>query len=155
MASKEPGKLVLNIFDTLIDRIKSTRPVQPNGESLTTGFVYSQLVLGQMVDPKDYSDPWSPNRGATLQEAVTDGELPSAEASSAQISEKIQNSLEAAYRSSQLADSMIMVTSDDTYLSYPAERKVSFAYEGIVNGMQPLPAPPVSDEIKARINEAY
>lgn len=155
MASKEPGKLVLNIFDTLIDRIKSTRPVQTNGESLTTGFVYSQLVLGQMVDPKDYSDPWSPNRGATLQEAVTDGELPSAEPSSAQISEKIQNSLEAAYRSSQLADSMIMVTSDDTYLSYPAERKVSFAYEGIVNGMQPLPAPPVSDEIKARINEAY
>lgn len=152
MAEKEPGKLVLNIFDELINRVKSTRPVNTNGESLTTGFVYSQLVLGRMVDPQDYADPWTPNRGASIEAAVSEGDLP---ANAASATNKIQSAVEAAYRTSQLVDSMVMVTNDDTYLSYPAERKVSFAYESIINGMQPSAAPPVPDEIKEQINDAY
>ncbi|MGC1310559.1 MAG: hypothetical protein WA885_25295 [Phormidesmis sp.] len=162
MPNNEPGKLVLNIFDQLVSRIKSTRPVQTDGKSLTTGFVYSQLVLGRMVDPRDYLDPWSPIGGATLQDTLVDGDLrakPDATEETAEgdipaINPKYQRALSAAYRTSQLADSMIMVTKDDTYLSYPAERKVSFAYEGIVNGMQPLPAPDVSAEIKQQIKDA-
>ena len=158
MANKEPGKLILKVFDDLISRVKSTRPIQSDGTPLATGFVYSQLVLGRMVDPRDYLNPWSPIGGTTLQESVEAGDLPTdatdEDRASAAI-EKVQRALQAAYKTSQLADSMIMVTDDDTYLSYPAERKVSFAYEGIINGMQPLPAPPVSDEIKEQINEAY
>src|SRR6476620_10585006 len=67
----EPGALVLSVFDKLVDRIKSSRPVRTDGKSLTSGFVYSQLVLGMPVDPGDYMYPWSPAGGGTIQDAKT------------------------------------------------------------------------------------
>jgi hypothetical protein len=41
IVANEPRSLVLTLFDRLVDRIKSTRPVRTDGKSLTTGFVYS------------------------------------------------------------------------------------------------------------------
>ena len=60
----EPGTLVLTMFDKIINKIKSSRPLRSDGKSLTTGFVYSQLVLGMPVDPRDYMESWSPAGGA-------------------------------------------------------------------------------------------
>jgi hypothetical protein len=52
--NSEPGAAVLAIMQQLVDRIKSTRPIRTDKKPADLGFVYSQLVLGTMVDPGDY-----------------------------------------------------------------------------------------------------
>ena len=156
--ANEPGQAVLAIFDGIIDRIKSTRPLRSDNKPLETGFVYSQLVLGMMVDPDDFKNPWTPIGGATVHDAVASGAVPATAgaapvpgASSAQVGRAIQ----AAFNTSQLVDRLIMVTKDESRREYPGGgRTVSFAYDGIVNGMQPLPAPPIAPDIQKRIDEA-
>src|SRR5476649_2611981 len=74
--ANEPGQAVLAIFDGIIDRIKSTRPLRSDNKPLETGFVYSQLVLGMMVDPDDFKNPWTPMGGATVHDAVAAGTVP-------------------------------------------------------------------------------
>jgi hypothetical protein len=159
----EPGKLVLTVLDQLIERIKSARPLRTNGKPLTSGFVYSQLVLGMPCDPRDYASPWSPAGGGTVQDALQNQpEIAAATASggasaggtATAVEPKLQRSLNAAWKTSRLVDAMLMVTDDDSYLEYPTARHVSFAYEGIINGMQPKPMPPVSPEVQKQIDSA-
>lgn len=150
--TNEPGSLVLTLFDRLVDRIKSTRPVRTDGKSLTTGFVYSQLILGMPINPRDYMNPWSPMGGTTLQETVSttadgSGTAPRSDA-------KFRRAIEAAFKTSQLVDTMLMVTNDDSYLQYPTGRHVSFAYENIINGMQATPTPPIAPEVQKQIDDA-
>ena len=163
---REPGALVLNVFDNLINRIKSTRPVGTDGRELTTGFVYSQMVLGMPIDPKDYLNPWSPMGGVTLQESVQamqpvpagGGAQPApadASGSPAPDMSDFQRAMEAAFKISELLDRMIMVTDDDAFLEYPgAGRHISFAYEAVINGMQSKPMPEVSPEVQQQIDDA-
>lgn len=66
----ESGSKILTVFGNLIDQIKSTRPVRTDGKSLITGFVYSQMVLSRIIDPREYTKPWSPIEGFALQYAV-------------------------------------------------------------------------------------
>jgi hypothetical protein len=48
-----------------------------------------------------------------------------------------------------------MVTKDEIMRQYPGNgRRISFAWEGIVNGMQPLPAPPMPPEVQKRLEKA-
>jgi hypothetical protein len=163
---KEPGALVLTLFDNLIERIKSRRPIRTNGKPLTTGFVYSQLVLGMPCDPRDYMNAWSPAGGGTVQDAVqklqpaptaqpAPGQPPAGSATAAPaLDTKLQKAINAAWKTSRLVDTMIMVTNDDSFLEYPAARHISFAYEGIINGMQSLPTPPISPEVQKQIDDA-
>jgi hypothetical protein len=146
---KEPGQMILSIFDSLIDRIKSTRPIKTDGKSLTTGFVYCQLPLGMPCDPKDYNNAWQPMGGVTLQDTV-----PPDETSQAAEAAKFQKAMQAAFNTSRLADTLIMVTNDDSFLEYPTGRHLSFSYQGIINGMQAKPAPPRSPEVQKQIDEA-
>lgn len=174
--ANEPGQAVLTVLDQIIERIKSTRPMRSDNKPLETGFVYSQLVLGQMVDPDDFANPWSPMGGSTVHDALKDGKLPAnagasvatgtpatpAADGSAQgggadpaVSAKLRRALQAAFNTSQLVDRLIMVTRDETMREYPGGgRTISFAYEGIVNGMQPLPAPPLAPEVQKRLDDA-
>ena len=178
---KEPGGLVLTLFDNLIERIKSTRPIRTDGKPLTTGFVYSQLVLGMPCDPRDYMNPWSPAGGGTVQDAMkkepaiaappasgqpaavsgstatqpASGEPAAASGSTAPVPDtKLQKAINAAWKTSRLVDTMIMVTDDESFLEYPTSRHVSFSYEGIINGMQSLPTPPISPEVQKQIDNA-
>jgi hypothetical protein len=151
----EPGQLVLTILNKLVDRIKSTQPIRTDGKSvLSTGFVYSQLVLGMPVDPRDFMNPWSPTGGATLQTSQGGVQQAAAAAAAPTPDPRFRRALQAAFNTSQLVDKMILVTNDDTLLEYPTTRHVSFAYEGIINGMQPLPPPPIPDDIQKQINDA-
>ena len=71
------------------------------------------------------------------------------------VSAKIRRALQAAFNTSQLVDRLIMVTKDEKMREYPGGgRTISFAYEGIINGMQPLPAPPIAPEVQKRLDEA-
>lgn len=178
----DPGKLVLTLFDKLIDNIKSTRPIKTDGSQLQTGFVYSQLVLGMPCDPLDYMNAWAPAAGGTIQDvkpaapAATTGQPAAAgqpasgqpaatgQPASGQpgaagsappgIDPKLQRAINAAWKTSKLVDNMIMVTNDDAYLEYPTARHISFAYQGIVSGMQSLPMPPISPDIQKQIDDA-
>jgi hypothetical protein len=164
----EPGALVLSVFDKLVDRIKSSRPVRTNGKGLTSGFVYSQLVLGMPCDPGDYMNPWSPAGGGTIQDAKTAqpavtapqpagaaaGTTATTAPTAPGIDSRLQKSINAAWKTSRLVDNMIMVTNDDSYIEYPGTRRVSSAYDGIVNGMQSMPSPPISPDVQKQIDAA-
>ncbi len=179
-AYSEPGALVLSLFDNLIDRIKSSRPVRTDGKSLTSGFVYSQLVLGMPVDPGDYTNPWSPAGGGTVQDAksaqpaiaaspasgssggaaagaaagAANGGAAAAAPAAPGLDPKVQKAINAAWKTSRLVDTMIMVTNDDSFQEYPTSRHVSFSYDGIINGMQSMPSPPVSPDVQKQIDAA-
>lgn len=166
----EPGAAVLAIFDQLVQRIKSARPIRSDKKPTELGFVYSQLVLGMMVDPNDYMGAWTPAGGASIQDAIDKGHAPAAPAPAAagsttaagdgtppapQPDPKYQRAMDAAFKTSMLVDRLIMVTKGDTYLEYPGGgRKLSNAYNGIINGVQPLPPPPMAPDVKQRLDEA-
>lgn len=157
----EPGAAVLTIFDKLVDRIKETRPRRTDGKPLND-FVYSQLILGQMVDPGDYANPWSPMGGSTLQDTVKAADsapagnpAPAGTGSTQPTPDpKFRRAMQAAFRTSQLVDTMLKVTKDGSYRQYPTSRHVSFTYENIVNGMQPTPMPPIPPDIQKQIDDA-
>jgi hypothetical protein len=178
--TNEPGAAVLAILDGLIDRIKSSRPIRSDKKPAELGFVYSQLVLGMMVDPHDYMGAWSPAGGDSIQDAIQKGHAPPTTAQPAVPAgttasptapasgpapgnappapapdPKYLRAMDAAFKTSMFVDRLIMVTKDDTYLEYPGGgRKISVAYDGIINGMQPLPPPPIAPEVQKRIDEA-
>jgi hypothetical protein len=120
------------------------------------------------IDPRDYMKPWLPMGGATLQDTVaangsgtgtapaTGGAPPAAGASGTapKTDAKFRRAIEAAFKTSQLVDTMLMVTDDDSYLQYPTARHISFAYENIINGMQATPTPPIAPEVQKQIDDA-
>jgi len=157
----ESGKAVLTLLDTIINEVKSSRPTKTDGSSITTGYVYSLPVLGQMIDPNDYINPWSPFGGGAQQDPSAGDSFPSGLPSEGletsgipTIDPEILRAQKTAFNTTQLIDTMIMVSKDEELISYPTERKVSFAYDSIIHGMQSLPAPPMSPEVRAQINEA-
>lgn len=155
----ESGSAILTVFSNLIDQIKSTRPVRTDGKALTTGFVYSQMVLGRMVDPRDYTNPWSPMGGSTLQDAVKSMPAPAGSPASGGSSAptpdpKFRRALDAAFKTAELVDNMIMVTKDGSFLEYPTQRRISLNYESIISSMQPTPMPPISPEIQKQIDDS-
>jgi hypothetical protein len=167
--ANEPGAAVQAIFSSLIDRIKSSRPINTNKQPTELGFVYSGLVLGMMVDPSDYAAPWSPAGGSSMQDAIDKGAAPAkapaaapaaaggaaaADAAPAQPNAHYLRAMDAAFKTAMLVDRMIMVTSDDSYLEYPSPRRLSNAYEAIVKGMQPQPPPPMAPDVAARLEAA-
>lgn len=160
----ESGSAILTIFSNLIDQVKSTRPIRTDGKSLTTGFVYSQMVLGRMVDPEDYAKPWSPMGGASLQDTLKSTSTPAAggttpapaggTTSAPAQPNPIRKAIEAAFKTAELVDNMIMVTKDNSYLEYPTQRRISLNYEGIISSMQPTPMPPISPDVQKQIDDA-
>ena len=154
----ESGSAILTLFSNLIDQIKSARPIRTDGKSLTTGFVYSQMVLGRMVDPRDYKNPWSPMGGSTLQDAVKSS-TSTAPTSTAPIAvptpdPKFRKAIEAAFKTAELVDNMVMVTKDGSFLEYPTQRRISLNYESIISSMQPTPMPPIAPEVQKQIDDA-
>lgn len=176
--NNEPGAAVLAIFDQLITRVKQARPVRSDGKPLGGGMVYSVMVLGMPVDPEDYLRPWSPMGGSTLQDMRSKGRMPSvapvaaptaapapagqatqpdpdpSQATQAAPDPKYARSMEAAYKTAQLANITLQVTTDGSYLEYPTGKHLDFAYEGIVSSMQPMPMPPINPDVQKQIDDA-
>ena len=161
--NSEPGAAVLAIMQQLVDRIKSTRPIRSDKKPADLGFVYSQLVLGMMVEPDDYRGAWTPSGGAAAQDLIPRATAPANPAAPGAPAAAVapaplpasQRAMNSAFNTSMLVDRLIMVTKNDTYLEYSGGgRKISFAYNGIINGMQPgAPSTPAPD-VQKRIDEA-
>jgi hypothetical protein len=174
MDTNEPGAAVLAILEQLIQKIKSMQPIGTDKKPTQLGFVYSQLVQGMMVDPNDFMGAWTPSGGDTAQGVTASGQAPAAAAPAAPAGgattaaapaastapaapapdKSHQRAMNSAFNTSMLVDRLIMVTKDDTYLEYPSPRKISTAYDGIINGMQPQPPPPIAPNVQQRIDEA-
>src|SRR5271168_2282612 len=56
---------IIDVLNTIVDRVKQTQPATTTGKPLSGGLVYSQLVLGMPIDPRDYGNPWSPMGGSS------------------------------------------------------------------------------------------
>jgi hypothetical protein len=142
----EPEAATLEIFDQLVKWIKSSRPIRSDDKKpAELGFVFSQLALGIMIDPRDYMGAWSPASGGSIQGTAI-SPVPDS---------KYSGATDAAFKTAMLVDRIIMVSEGDTYLEYPGGgRKLSVAYEGILNGIQPLQAPPIAPEVQKRLDEA-
>jgi hypothetical protein len=178
MAGNEPGAAILALFDQIVNEIKQARPVRSDNKPLGGGLVYSMMVLGMPVDPIDYSNPWSPMGGSTVAgdagaqsgggtapaaggtsaggaaPAGKGGAAGAAAPGSLAADPKFATSMRAAFKTSKLADVMLQVTTDGTYLEYPVGRHISFQYEGIIHGMQPGALPPVDPAVQQQIDAA-
>jgi hypothetical protein len=165
--SNEPGSAILAIFDQLINVVKQAHPVRSDGKPLGGGVVYSMMVLGMPVEPKDYMNPWSPMGGATLSDMSAKGTLPNVGAAPAPAAAtgatpapppppnpKYAAAMEAAYKTAQLCNLLLQVTTDGTYLEYPTGKHLDFAYESIISAMQPGVMPTISAAVQQQIDEA-
>ena len=145
-----PELVLIDLFNSIVDRIKQTRPTRTDGKPLSGGLVYSQLVLGMPIDPRDYSNPWSPMGGASGGAQQQAG-VPAVQG---QPDPKLLRSLEAAFKTFQLCNIMLQVTDDGSYLQYPVGRHLEFQYAGIVSAMQPLPVPPPPPDVQQAVDAA-
>ena len=146
-----PELVIIDLLNTIVERIKQTQPARTDGKPLSGGLVYSQLVLGMPIDPRDYGNPWSPMGGATGGSQQKQVGVP---AVAGQPDPKLLRALEAAFKTSQLCNIMLQVTDDGSYLQYPVGRHLEFQYSGIVSAMQPLPVPPPPPDVQQAINDA-
>lgn len=144
--AEETRALVADILSELITYIRTGRPTRTNGSS-TQGYVYSQLRVGQMISPRDFGMPWSPIGGAA---GIAEGQTAAA------ISEAAKRAYQASFNTTQLVDTMMIVTNDGTMETYSGGgRHLATAYEQLVWSMQSTvqPTPPTEEE-QARLNEA-
>ena len=55
-----PELTLIDLLNSLVDRIKQARPSTTSGKPHGGDIVYSQLLLGMPIDMDDYANPWSP-----------------------------------------------------------------------------------------------
>lgn len=146
-----PELVIIDLFNTLVDRIKQARPATTGGKPTGGDIVYSQLLLGMPIDPEDYSNPWSPI-GAASESAA--GQTAGVPVVAGQPDPNLLRALEAAFHTSQLCNLMLQVTTDGSYLEYPVGRHLAFEYGGIVGSMMPVPVPPLPASEQAALDAA-
>jgi hypothetical protein len=146
-----PELVLIDLFNTIVERVKQTQPARTDGKPLSGGLVYSQLVLGMPIDPRDYTNAWTPLGGATGGGPQQQAGVPQVQG---QPDPKLLRALEAAFKTSQLCNIMLQVTDDGSYLQYPVGRHLEFQYSGIVSAMQPLPVPPPPPDVQQAVNDA-
>ena len=128
--ANDPGSAALGIFDSLINRVKQAHPVRSDGKPLGGGVVYSMMTLGMPIDPEDYLRPWSPTGGVSASDTGSAGAAPvmpapvpgAAPGAPAQPDPKFAKALESAFKTAELCNIMLQVTTDGSYLEYPTGR---------------------------------
>ena len=161
------AEALMAMLNTLVGRVLGQQPVDSKGKP-TGQVVYMQLSAGQPVSPEQYANPWTPAGGDTMAAITGKYQVPQPAASSSgspgtsggttssgpQLDRQLQASIEAAFQTSLLVDELYEVTGDGTLVTYPTSRSLSFAYDSIIKGMQPLPAPPPSEEVQQAVHDA-
>jgi hypothetical protein len=150
------GNVVMTVLDELVQKVLSSRPVRTDGKPLND-VVYSHLHQGTMIDPRDFTKPWSPIGGASLQEAPPAPPPPAgtpAPPLAPPSDVNLKKALWAAWRTSELANAMLMVTNDGSYEPYRSGRHLDFQYTGILEAMQPTPPPPIDPAVQKRVDDA-
>jgi hypothetical protein len=160
----EPKALVADILSEIITYVKQSRPTRTDGTS-TQGYVYMQLRPGQMISPRDFSRTWNPSGVSGSSAAPAPGAAPPVAGQIPPVTpatgpgtvapkDAIARSIWAAFNTTQIVDTLSMVTDDSTLAAYAAGRHLSFVYPGILQAMEAVPPPPRSAEETARIDAA-
>jgi hypothetical protein len=76
VAETEMAAALMAAYDALVEKVKARRPIGSDKKPTELGFVYSQLIQGLLVDPRDYTAPWSPSGGSSMQDAIQKGAAP-------------------------------------------------------------------------------
>jgi hypothetical protein len=155
--TQEPIAMMASLLSQILDQIKGTRPTKTDGSPLSRGYVFSQLPMGQAKSPRDYVGPWSPMGGTPPNlngPAANPTTTPDPAAAAAAATAASRHAMEVAFNTSQLADTMLQVTTDGSYLEYPTGRHLSFAYSSILQAMEAPAAPPRSASEQAAIETA-
>jgi len=145
-----PELVLIDLFNGIVERVKQTQPARTDGKPLSGGLVYSQLVLGMPIDPRDYSAPWNPIGAASAGAPKAVG-VPVVKG---QPDPNLLRALEAAFKTSQLCNIMLQVTDDGSYLQYPVGRHLAFSYGGVLGAMQPKSVPPPPSDVQQAIDAA-
>lgn len=162
-------KALLDALDQLHSSI-AAQLTNPDG-SPSGSAVYMHLPIGRSIDPKMYANPWTP-AGLTYQATGDDGQFvhtdpatptpaapgatpapPAQQVSAAEQTAVMATALNSALNTSRLVDDMLMVTDKGIATSWP-DRRVSIEYFTVLTGMQALPVPEPSADVKARIADA-
>jgi hypothetical protein len=150
------GNVVLTTLDELVQRALNSRPVRTDGKPLND-VVYSHLRQGTMVDPRDFTKPWSPIGGASLQDApLVPPPAPGTPAPppAPPSDVNLKKALWAAWRTAELANATLMVTNDGSYEPYRSGRHLDFQYTAILEAMQAAPPPPIDPAVQQRVDDA-
>jgi hypothetical protein len=166
-------KALLNALDQ-IERQVSASQIGPDGKPLGSA-IYMHMPTGYPIDPKMYANPWSPAGDDSSSSFSNDGAFsaPAQPTSSstppagppgsiypppAKPDPQLQNSIQAAFFTSQLVDQMLEVTQNGVATAWP-DRNVSIEYFTIIKGMQPVdqsqPSQAVLNAIAAAQNLLY
>src|SRR2546430_15684272 len=113
-APHELGAAVMATLDQLVAAALGTQVSRTDGKPLTD-VVYSQLHLGELIDPRDFADPWSPIGGASV--ARADGPPPPPPpAGQTQApppnNDETKRALQAAFNTCEKVDTLLEVTRD-------------------------------------------
>jgi hypothetical protein len=160
---------LLNMLDTVVDRVLGKQTIDKSGKPLRQ-VAYMHLPNGIPIDPRDFRDPWKPSAGATLSSMRESGKLPELPPASAPSDggatpaagsppapaqdAKLMAAMESALNIASLFNEMPMVTGDGTYRPYPTTRKLSSAYEGLLQVVQAVPPKPQPPEIVKAVKAA-
>ena len=148
-----PRALAADILSQIITDIKGSRPTRTDGTS-TTGFVYSQLSPGEMVSPRDFARPWSPMGGSPAP-AGPSLAPPGISVPAAPPNANAKRAIEAAFKTAEKFDRLLMVTNDGTTQPYAGGgRHLSFQYTGILQALEAPPAAERPADETERINKA-
>lgn len=164
---------VMDMFSQLVGHVMGSQTVDKDGKPLRE-VCYMQMPMGFPIDPRDYSNPWTPAGGDTLADFANSGVLvppPAAPAGSAQpapaagaagagtqpkpkIDPQLQHSLDSARKTAERFDRMLRVTTDGTYRPFEGGETISSAYEVIIRKAQGIPAPNPPKDIQDKIDAA-
>lgn len=162
------GLALLNVLDQIVAHVLTQQPVDSQGNQIATT-VYLQYQTGVGIDPRQYTDPWTPIGGSSLQSVLQSGQqapqpagtaVPTTPSSSGSggtppVNTALQASLLAAWETSMLLDQMFLVDNQGQLQIYQSgSRSLAFAYGEIIKGMQPAnPAQP-SAQVQAAVQAA-
>jgi hypothetical protein len=147
-------KALLNVLDQIQNYVAASQ-VGPDGSPSGTA-VYMHMPMGYPVDPKMFSNPWTPGGGDSSAQFDADGTFvgtpaaggapaaggtaptgavyPPPKAASDPV---LQNSIQNAMFTANLVDNMLEITKNGVASAWP-EHRVSVEYFTVLQGMQPL-----------------
>lgn len=156
-----------DVLSQLVARILGGQAQDKNGKPLRD-VCYMQLPQGIAIDPRQYSNPWTPAGGATLSQMNSDGSFKQVPAITPAIKllgggnqttppspqDQMAHAIYAAQQTAQLADRRMLVTTDGSYRPFQGSELISNAYEVIVRKAQGIPADPLPADIQAKVDAA-
>jgi hypothetical protein len=160
------SKALLDALDQIEQHVAASQ-VGPDGKPLGNA-IYMHMPTGVPVDPKMYANAWTPGGGdssSSFSDSGTFVQAPAQQASATATAsngtgpagatfppptpapdQQLEESIQNAWNTSMLVDQMLEVTQNGVATNWP-DRKISIEYYTVLEGVQPLPAPPPAQSV--------